>query len=274
MTIHPTAVIAPGAQVHPSAEVGPYVTVGPHVTVGQGCVIGAHSHLEGWTTIGPGNKLSPHVAIGCPPQDLKYDGQPSFVKIGSNNCFREFVTVHLGEGPGSETVIGEGNLFMAYCHIAHNCHVGNLNIFANCTTLAGHVHIGDRAVLGGFTGIHQFCHVGSYVMIGGLSKITKDVPPYVKIDGNPARIIGLNGVGLKRNGVSRETIDHIRALYRLFYRSQLNVKQALAELATRPEAADPFVQEFMTFVKSSKRGVYKRTRDSSGSDRGPDAGDL
>ncbi|RCK79817.1 MAG: Acyl-[acyl-carrier-protein]--UDP-N-acetylglucosamine O-acyltransferase [Candidatus Ozemobacter sibiricus] len=274
MTIHPTAIIAPGANVHPSVEVGPYVVIGPHVTIGANCRIGAHCHLEGWTTLGSDNVLCPHVTLGCPPQDLKYDGKPSYIVIGKGNCFREFVTVHLAEGEGNTTTIGDGNMFMNFSHIAHNCHVGSHCIFANAATLAGHVHVGDRAVLGGFVGVHQFCHVGGYVMIGGMSKITKDVPPFVKIDGNPARVIGLNGIGLKRNGVPRESIERIRQVYRLFYRSSLNVRQALAELETRPEMADPFVQDFVAFVKASKRGIYKRTRMSGSAERGGDAGDL
>ena len=129
MSIHPTTIIAPGAQLHPSVEVGPYTVIGPHVSIGENCVIGAHCHVEGWTTLGTGNKLFPFVAIGCPPQDLKYDGQPSYVRIGNNNNFREYCTVHLAEGAGHQTVIGDGNLFMAYTHIAHNCHVGSRNTF-------------------------------------------------------------------------------------------------------------------------------------------------
>lgn len=273
MSIHPTAIIAPGARIHPSVEIGPYSVIGPNVSIGEGCIIGAHCHLEGWSTLGKGNKLFPYVAIGCPPQDLKYDGKPSYIKIGDNNNFREFSTVHLAEGAGLDTVVGDENLFMAYSHIAHNCHVGSLVIFANCVTLAGHVHVGDRAVLGGFAGIHQFVHVGRYSMIGGMSKITKDVPPYIKIDGNPARVIGLNSVGLKRNGVPRESIDKIRQIYRLFYRSKLNVRQALTELEQMTEVNDPFVQDFLSFVKESKRGIYKRTRDTP-ADKPPESGDV
>jgi len=273
MSFHPNAIVAHGAKVHPSVEVGPFAVIGSNVTIGAGCVIGAGCHLEGWTTLGSGNKLSPHVVIGCPPQDLKYDGNPSYIQIGNSNNFREFSTVHLAEGAGLVTTVGDGNLFMAYTHIAHNCHVGSCVIFANCVTLAGHVHVGDKAVLGGFAGIHQFVHVGAYSMIGGMSKITKDVPPYIKIDGNPARVIGLNSVGLKRNGVPKESIEHIRHVYKIFYRSQFNVRQAMAELERMPEVKDPFVIDFLAFVKESKRGIYKRTRDTP-ADKPADAGDV
>lgn len=261
MAIHHTAIIAPSAQIHPSVDVGPYTIIGPNVIIEENCQIGAHCFIDGWTKIGPNNKIYPFVSIGCAPQDLKYDGRPTYIEIGKGNCLREFVTIHLAEGAGNKTIIGDYNLFMAYVHIAHNCQVGNYCIFANAATLAGHVHVGDRAVLGGFVGVHQFCQIGSYVMIGGMSKITKDVPPYIKIDGNPARVIGLNTIGLKRNGIPKENIEHIKNLYKIFYRSDMNVSQALKEIENSIIYSDPYIVKFVEFVKQSKRGVYKRTRD-------------
>lgn len=263
MKKHPTAIIAEGAKIHSSVQIGPYSVIGPHVSIAENTVVSSHCHIEGYTEIGPGNLISPFVSIGCPPQDIKFAGQKTYLKIGEGNHFREFVTVHLAEGEGNTTIIGDKNLFMAYVHIAHNCVVGSNVIMANNATLAGHVHVGDRAVLGGFAGIHQFCHVGKMVMIGGMSKITKDVPPYVKIDGNPARIIGLNAVGLKRNGVPRESIDHIRSVFRLIFRSKLNLSQALDQLKEMPEMKDSFVEEFIGFARTSKRGIYKRNRELS-----------
>lgn len=263
MNIHPTAIVSPQARIDPTVVVGPYAFIGPHVQIGAKTEVGPFCFVDGHTTIGTDNRLFPHVSIGAPPQDIKFGGETSFIRIGNGNHIREYVTIHAAQGENTETVIGDRNMFMAYVHIAHNCTVGNHCIFANCATLAGHVHVGDRAVLGGFAGIHQFCHVGGYVMIGGMSKITKDVPPYVKIDGNPARVIGLNSVGLKRNGVPKESLDAIRSLYKVFYRSNLNVSQAVAELEKRPEASDSFVKEFLGFIRSCKRGVYKRTRESS-----------
>lgn len=262
MNVHPTAIIAAEATLHPTVRVGAYATIGPHVSIGENTVVGPHCHIEGNTTIGADNKLSPFVSIGCPPQDIKFGGETTFIRIGSGNHFREFVTIHLGEGAGTTTIIGDHNLLMAYVHIAHNCVVGNHVIMANCATLAGHVKVGDRAVLGGFSGIHQFCQVGSMVMIGGMTKVTKDVPPYIKIDGNPARVIGLNTVGLKRNGVPKESVEHIRDLFRFFFRSQRNVSQSKEQWRDELDAQDPYVQSFFSFVEGSNRGVYKRTRDS------------
>lgn len=263
MSIHPTAIVAPGAKLHPSVKVGPYAVIGPNVEIGEGTEVGAHSYVHGHTTLGKGNILSPFVSIGCPPQDIKFAGQKTFVRIGDENHIREYVTIHLAEGEGNETVVGSKNLLMAYVHVAHNCRVGSHNTLANAATLAGHVHVGDRATIGGLAGIHQFCHIGSFVMIGGLSKIVKDVPPYIKIDGNPARVIGLNAVGLRRNGFTRESIETIRSLFKLFFRSNLNVSQAREQALAMPMSADQNVQTFLQFIKDCKRGIYKRTREDA-----------
>lgn len=263
MSVHPTAIITPGAKLHPTVKVGAFTVIGPNVEIGENTVVGTGCNIDGHTTIGRDNVIHPSVMIGAPPQDLKFKGEKTFVKIGNGNHFREFVTIHLAEGEGNSTVIGDNNLLMAYVHIAHNCHVGNNIIMSNCTTLAGHVEVGDRAVMGGFTGIHQFCKVGCMVMIGGMSKIVKDVPPFIKIDGNPARVVGLNAVGLKRNNVSKESIANIRELYKVFFRSEMNVSQVLEKWPELVKADDQYVTMFRNFVKNAKRGVYKRTRRSS-----------
>jgi UDP-N-acetylglucosamine acyltransferase len=264
MNIHPSAIIAETAVIHPSAKIGPFAVIGAHVKIGENTVVGAHCFIDGNTEIGPNNILFPSVAIGCPPQDLKFSAeQKTFVKIGEGNHFREFVTVHLAEGEGCCTTIGNHNLLMANVHIAHNCQVGSNVIMSNFATLAGHVHIGDRAVMGGFAGVHQFCKVGTMVMIGAKSKIVKDVPPYVLIDGNPARLIGLNSIGLRRNGVPREAIANIRQAYKLLFRSGLNQTQGKEKLMALPIAQDPYVREFLNFAAKSKRGVYARGRDSA-----------
>ncbi len=263
MSVHPTAIVHQNAKLHPGVTVGPFSRIGEHVEIGANTTVGSSCVIEGHTTIGENNVIHPSVIIGAPPQDLKYKGEVTYVKIGNGNHFREFTTVHLAEGEGHSTVIGDGNLFMAYVHIAHNCKVGSYNIMSNCTTLAGHVEIGNRAVLGGFTGIHQFCKVGSMVMIGGMSKIVKDVPPFIKIDGNPARVVGLNAVGLRRNNVSKESLASIRELYKVFFRSEMNVSQVLSKWEELVDAKDENVKLFYDFVKSAKRGVYKRTRRSS-----------
>ncbi|MBF0543778.1 MAG: acyl-ACP--UDP-N-acetylglucosamine O-acyltransferase [Candidatus Riflebacteria bacterium] len=260
MAIHPTAVVDPKAQIHPSVEIGPFSIIGPNVSIGENTVIGPHCFFDGNTTVGKNNRFSPFVSIGCPPQDLKFSGEKTNVKIGNNNNFREYVTVHLAEGEGNSTIVEDDNLLMAYVHIAHNCRVGSFNVFANAATLGGHVHIGDRAVIGGFTGIHQFCHVGKMVMIGGKSKIVKDVPPFIKIDGNPARVIGLNSVGLRRNGVPRDQIEKLRTLFKLFFRSEYNVSQALEKFRQDGLDESSYVKDFLDFLSTSTRGVYKRIR--------------
>lgn len=263
MSIHPTAIITAGAKIHPTVEVGPYTFIGPNVEIGEKTVVGSNCHIEGYTTIGVENRISPFVSIGCPPQDRKFSGEKSFVKIGNGNHIREFVTIHMAEGAGNETIIGDKNLLMAYVHVAHNCRVGNGVTLANCVTLAGHVHVDDKATLGGFAGIHQFCKIGGMVMIGGMSKIVKDVPPFIMIDGNPACVIGLNSVGLRRNGVPRESITAMRNMFKMFFRSNMNVTQAKEKLATMPEANDPFVRQFVDFLGTCTRGVYTRTRDAA-----------
>ncbi len=260
MSVHPTAVVDSGAKLHPTVKVGPYAVIGPNVEVGENTVIGASANIDGFTTIGKDNVIGPMAVIGAPPQDLKFEGETSYVKVGDGNHIREFATIHLAEGEGMVTEIGNNNLLMSYVHIAHNCKVGSNVIMSNCATLAGHVEVGDRAVLGGFTGVHQFCKVGSMVMVGGMSKITKDVPPYVKIDGNPARVIGLNAVGLRRNDVSRESIAKIRHLYKIFFSSEMNVSQILGKWSELFDNSDPHVKKFHDFLQSATRGVYKKTR--------------
>ena len=260
MSIHPTAIVAPGAKLHPTVRVGPFTVIGENVEIGENTIVGASCHIDGYTTIGRDNVIHPSVIIGAPPQDLKFKGEQTFVKIGNGNHFREFTTIHLAEGEGHSTIVGDNNLLMAYVHIAHNCKVGSNIIMSNCTTLAGHVEVGDRAVLGGFTGVHQFCKLGCMVMVGGMSKIVKDVPPFIKIDGNPARVVGLNAVGLKRNNVPKESIAAIRELYRVFFRSEMNVSQVMAQWPELVKADDEYVTMFNEFVKNARRGVYKRTR--------------
>lgn len=263
MSIHPTAIVAPGAKLHPTVEVGPYAQIGPNVEIGENTVVGQCANIGGWTTIGKNNVIHPHAIIGAPPQDLKYKGEKSYVKIGDNNHFREFSTVHLAEGAEQVTQIGDNNLFMAYVHIAHNCVVGNNNVMSNAVALAGHVHVGNRAVLGGYSGYHQFVHIGDMCMIGGMSKVTKDIPPFIKIDGNPAKVIGLNAVGLRRNGMPAESLANLKKLFKIFFRSDMNVSQVMEKWEELVDANDPYVKIFHDFVKDSTRGVIKKTRYST-----------
>lgn len=259
MSIHPTAIIAEGAKLHPTVEVGPYAIIGSNVEIGARTQIGSFSHISGYTTIGEDNVIHPSTVIGAPPQDLKFKGERSFVKIGNRNHIREFATIHAAEGEDQYTIVGDDNLLMAYTHVAHNCTVGSHVIMSNAVTLAGHVTVHDRAVLGGFSAVHQFCKVGSMVMIGGMSKVVKDVPPFIKLDGNPARVVGLNSVGLQRNNVSKESLANIKELYRVFFRSDMNVSQIMEQWEKLVKADDPMIKMFYDFVKEATRGVYKRT---------------
>ncbi|MEA3186194.1 MAG: UDP-N-acetylglucosamine acyltransferase, partial [Chthoniobacter sp.] len=215
--IHPTAIVDPSAGLDASVVIGPYCVVGAGVKLGADCWLQHHVTLEGPATFGRGNKFFAHSSIGQQTQDLKYAGEPTYLVVGDNNCFREFVSVHRGTAPHSTTRIGNDGNFLAYSHIAHDCVVGNSVIFSNNGTLAGHVEVGDYAIIGGLSAVHQFCRIGRFALTGGCSKIVQDVPPFMIADGNPAAVRGINLVGLERNGFSEETIRRIREAYRLIY---------------------------------------------------------
>lgn len=232
--IHPTAVIHPGARLHPSVKVGPYAVIGEHVSVGANTKIGAHVVLDGRTEIGAGNQIFPGAAIGLEPQDLKYDGSVSLVKIGDNNRIREYVTINRATRADETTLIGDSNLLMAYVHVAHNCVLADQIVIANGVALAGHVQIESNAVIGGILGIHQFVHIGRMAMVGGMSRIDRDVPPYMLVEGNPGRIRALNQVGLRRAGLTTaddgQVFRALKKAFRLLYRSGLTLNQALEEM--------------------------------------------
>jgi UDP-N-acetylglucosamine acyltransferase len=230
--IHPTAVIHPGAELHPTVQVGPYAVIGERVKVGPETVLGAHVVLEGPTEIGARNQIFPGAAIGLEPQDLKYDGDLSQVKIGDGNRIREYVTINRATRAGEATLIGNGNLLMAYVHVAHNCVIEDSVVISNAVALAGHVHIQSQAVIGGVLGIHQFVHIGRLAMVGGMSRIDRDVPPYMLVEGNPARVRSLNLVGLRRAGMAGqgEVFPTLKKAFRILYRSGLPLSQALEQL--------------------------------------------
>ena len=209
--IHPTAVIHPSAQIGDDCEIGPYSIIGPNVTLGAGCWLQHHVSLHGPSAIGTRNQFYAFSSIGQKSQDLKYIAEPTYLEIGDNNCFREFVTVHRGTAPGSITKVGNQGNFLAYSHIAHDCIVGDHVIFSNNGTLAGHVEVGHHAIIGGLTAIHQFCRIGDFALTGGCSKIVQDVPPFMIADGNPAKIRSYNKVGLERYGI-RLGLDSLRDL--------------------------------------------------------------
>lgn len=253
--IDATAQVSSEAVVAADASIGAYAVIGPHVTVGAGCVIGPFTRIEGPTTVGERNHFVGQASIGSPPQDLKYRGERTELVIGSDNVFREFVTINRGTSEGGgRTVIGSHNFFMAYAHVAHDCHIESNAIFANNATLAGHVEVGDFATIGAFSGIHQFCRVGDYAFIGGATIATQDVLPYVKTVGSrPARTYGVNSIGLERKGFTPDTIDALRRAYRILVRSKLKLEEALTrieeELGICAEA-----RYLAEFVREAKRG--------------------
>ena len=255
--IHPTAVVHPAARIGAGTIVGPFATIGEHVSIGLDCRIGASSVIDGWTEIGDGTEVFPMVSIGLVPQDLKFGGEPTRVRIGNRNVIREFVTIHRGTaGGGGITSIGDHNLLMAYTHIAHDCHVGNETIFGNGATLAGHVNVDDFANIGAFSGVHQFCRVGRHAFIGGYSVVTKDALPFVKSVGNRARIYGINTIGLMRRGFPQDTITKLRRAYRYLLHS--NTSRALTQIERDPGLRCAEVQYLVEFIRTSKRGVGLR----------------
>jgi UDP-N-acetylglucosamine acyltransferase len=253
-TIHPTAVIDPRAEIDSGVSIGPYSVVGPDVKIGRGTTVGAHCVFEGWTEIGTECRISHSVCLGQEPQDVKYAGEQTYVRIGSRNLIREFTTVHRATGEGAETTVGDDNFIMAYVHIAHNCTVGNGTVIANATNMAGHVKVEDHARISGVIPIHQFVRIGTHAIVGGGSRVPKDVLPYTKVAGNPLRVSGLNTIGLQRAGFEAEAIRTIRQAYKLIYRSNLNVSQALdrvkSELPPIPE-----IRHLIDFIETSQRGI-------------------
>jgi len=256
--IHPTAIVADGAVIEPGCVIGPYCVIGPHVRIGPRCELVSHVVIDGRTTIGADNRFFPFCAIGQPPQDLKYRGEPSEIVIGDGNIFREYVTVHPGtEEGGMITRIGSRNLFMASSHVAHDCQLGDGIVMANSAALGGHVTVQDRAILGGLVGVHQFCRVGRLAMVAGLSGVNLDVPPFCLVAGGyRPRVVGLNLVGLKRAGLAPETIAKLRKLLPLLLRPGAQ-RQARLQQAKELAAGCAEAEELVSFVEQSERGVLK-----------------
>ncbi|MBI5137008.1 MAG: acyl-ACP--UDP-N-acetylglucosamine O-acyltransferase [Nitrospirae bacterium] len=256
-TIHPSAVVDPRAELGVGVSVGPFSVIEAGVRVGDRCQIGPHVVLSGHTTLGSGNRVFPHNAIGGIPQDLKYAGEDTRLEIGDDNTFREFMTVNTGTvGGGGVTRIGNGNLFMAYVHIAHDCIIGDGAILANAVTLAGHVTVEDRAVIGGLTAVHQFSRIGQLAMIGGCSAVDQDVPPFCLAIGNRVTLRGLNLTGLKRAGLSREAVRDLRDAYALLFSEQTPLADTIPQVRSRwPD--DPRVATLTGFLESSERGVCR-----------------
>ncbi len=258
--------VDPSAKVHPSARIGASTTVGPHaviggdVEIGERCRIGASVVIDGWTRIGDDTQIYPMASIGLAPQDLKYRGERTKLTIGRGNIFREFVTINRGtQGGGGETLIGDRNLFMAYVHVAHDCVVGSNTIFGPHATLGGHVSVEDYANVSAGSAVHQFCRVGKYGFIGGYSVVTKDALPYGRTIGSrPARVFGVNSIGLARRGFTPEAIAQLKQAYRYLAQSKLNTTRAMAEIEQDQTLSTPEVRYLLAFIRSSERGVTLR----------------
>jgi len=257
MKIHPTAVISPDAKLAEDVEVGPYAVINGDVNIGKNTIIGPHAVIDEHTDIGESCRIFQFCSIGAPPQDLKYNGEPTRTIIGNHNQIREFVTIHRSTIHDiGVTILGDHNLIMAYCHIAHNCKLGNHVIMSNVASLAGHIHVEDYAIISGLTGIHQFTRIGAHSYVGGASAVTKDVPPYTLAQGNHAKLFGLNVVGLQRRNFPEATIKAIKDAYRIIFRSDLLLEAAL-EKAQKEVENLPEVMHFINFIKESERGVCR-----------------
>ncbi len=255
--IHETALVDPRAEIDSDVEVGPYSIVGGCVRIGKGTRIKSHVVVEGRTTLGEENVIFQFATVGSMPQDLKYKGEPSELIIGSHNTVREFVSINPGTaGGGMITRIGNRNLLMMYCHIAHDCILGNHNIIANGATLGGHVVVEDYVIVGGLVGIHQFTKVGRGAILGAGSMVSKDVPPYCNATGDRARLHGLNLEGLRRRGVGKEKIEALKKAYRIMFRSKLKTRDAIAEVR-RELSGCAETEELVTFVENSQRGICR-----------------
>lgn len=253
--IHSTAFIAPGAKIGQNVTIEPYVVIhSPHVVIEDGVTLKSHVYIDGHTTIGSGTTIYPFASIGTKTQDLKFRGETTYVKIGKNCEIREFVTINSSCQEGSVVSVGDHCLIMAYCHIAHNCVVGNRVIMSNNATLAGHVIVEDYAIIGGMTGVHQFARIGRNAMVGGMSRVTHDVPPFTIGAGTPFKFGGLNIIGLKRHGIPLATRRELSKAFKIMYRSQLRVEDALERIESEVLPL-PEVTHFIEFCRESRRGL-------------------
>jgi len=257
MTISPHAVVDPSAEIASNVRIGPFSVIGPNVEIAEGTEIGPHVVINGPTRIGRDNRIFQFASIGEIPQDKKFHGEDSRLEIGDRNTIREFVSINRGtDDGGGVTRIGNDNWLMAYIHVAHDCVIGDHTIFANGASVAGHVTIGNHAILGGFTLVHQFCSVGEYAFCGMGSAISKDVPPYIIVNGNPAHPHGLNTEGLKRHGFTSEALKNLRDAYKMIYRSGMTVEEALVKLELM-SVSQPEVKPLAEFIRQSQRGILR-----------------
>jgi UDP-N-acetylglucosamine acyltransferase len=255
--IHPTAIVAKGAQLGVGVKVGPYCVIGEKAVLGDYVRLASHVSVENRTTVGARTVIYQFATLGVNPQDLKFEGEDTALEIGEENSIRQYVNMSIGSASGGGvTKVGRRNLFMAYCHVAHDCMVGSNLVFANGATLGGHVHVGDHGVVGGLAAVHQFVRIGSRAMIGGGSMVVQDVPPFVMVQGDRARPNGLNVVGLRRAGYGADALRDLKNMYRLLYSEGLTVEDALKRIVEEVEPS-AFRSEFVEFVQSSHRGVCR-----------------
>jgi len=255
--IHPTALVEAGARIADDVEIGAYTIVGAEVAIGAGTRVGPHAVITGRTSIGARNRIFQFTSVGEIPQDRKYGGEPTSTTLGDDNVVREFVSIHAGTAQDrGTTTIGNGNLFLAYTHVAHDCVVGNFTTFSNNAQIAGHVVIGDWVVLGAYAGVHQFCRIGAHAMLAAGAIVLQDVPPYVTVAGYPAKPAGTNNEGLRRRGFSAEDIALVRRAYKTLYRAGMSLDEARAALA-KAAADAPLLAPLVTFLSDSGRGIVR-----------------
>lgn len=252
--VHPTAIVDPSAQLGLDVEIGPYAIIGPQVTIGDGCRISARATLECNVRLGQRVQVGVGAILGGDPQDLKYQGEETWVEVGDDSAIREYATINRGTAHSITTRVGRHCFIMSYVHLAHDCAIGDHVIISNGTQLAGHVHVEDRAIISGLCAVHQFARVGRHAFIGGCSRVAQDVPPFVKAVGNPIRLYGLNSVGLQRNGMTEAVVKELKRAYRFCFRSDLNLSQGVEKARAELEML-PDVEHFLTFIEASQRGV-------------------
>ncbi|MFQ5680584.1 MAG: acyl-ACP--UDP-N-acetylglucosamine O-acyltransferase [Candidatus Omnitrophota bacterium] len=256
MSIHPTAIISPQAKLGQGVRVGAYAMIEGDTVIGPGTEIGPHCHICRNANIGKNCRIFTGAVIGSIPQDLKFRGEESFLEVGDNNIIREYATINRGTDNGGKTIVGYGNLIMAYSHIAHDCRIGDGCVIANGGTLAGHVNIEDRAIIGGLVAIHQFTRVGRLSIVGGCSKVIQDVPPYSTCDGHPVKVYGLNLLGLRRAKLGKEDIHRLKAAFRILFFSRHILSRAIKDVAEKIPAS-PYISYLLDFVSMSRRGICR-----------------
>lgn len=255
MPIHETAIISKSANIAPSASIGPYCVVEDSVEIGEGTILESHVVVKSFTKLGRNNRVGHGTVLGAEPQDVKFRGEKSFLEIGDNNVFREFVTIHRACGEGEKTTVGSNNFFMSSTHVGHNCRVEEKVVLTNLASLSGHCVVERGVTIGGMAGLHQFVRIGAYSFVGGRSGVRQDVPPFALCQGDPCRILGVNVVGLKRNGFDEETIAIISAAYRKLFFSRKVLKNAIAQL--QEDLKTEATQQLLAFLRNSRRGIIR-----------------